>query len=300
MAEQANQRPLGVVGAKLVTIAARLIHFFWVSACCTIKPVMLTATVALSVRRCNGQRFKFSPIFGFKLWWCYGRGNSTAASAGTPIAASRSSKREHWPTTSSHTRARSGISAIGRWRDPLNDASNSAISHAPPTVALEHCAIPCQQLHLSIYAMPCQQLHVDGILCPVNSCTWTVCCALSLPLDNAVWGWRSPGKAARQPRSLPLAGVDRTTADQLSSGNQSGLYPNLSNLHRPECTKKYSQRGQLTIHLRTHTGETPYRCSERNCNKRFASSSQLSKHVQSHAEVYVCVFVHLLVCALVC
>ena len=46
------------------------------------------------------------------------------------------------------------------------------------------------------------------------------------------------------------------------------------------CERKFSQHGQLVIHIRTHTGEKPYACTQ--CNKAFTCSKVLKIHSRTH------------------
>ncbi|XP_025094293.1 zinc finger protein 271-like [Pomacea canaliculata] len=58
----------------------------------------------------------------------------------------------------------------------------------------------------------------------------------------------------------------------------------------PLCHVTCSNRGQLLGHLRTHTGERPYPCSEPGCCKTFVRNEELTRHRRIHSgeRPYVC------------
>lgn len=51
----------------------------------------------------------------------------------------------------------------------------------------------------------------------------------------------------------------------------------------PLCSVACSNRGQLLGHLRTHTGERPFPCTEPGCSKTFVRNEELTRHRRIHS-----------------
>eukprot|EP01083_Nonionella_stella_P009143 26459_1 len=49
-----------------------------------------------------------------------------------------------------------------------------------------------------------------------------------------------------------------------------------------QCDKVFPCQSQLKMHVRTHTGQRPYKCSYADCSKAFKGKSNLANHIRTH------------------
>ncbi|XP_057371136.1 zinc finger protein 358-like [Daphnia carinata] len=73
-------------------------------------------------------------------------------------------------------------------------------------------------------------------------------------------------------------------ANMVSSShhNPSGKKQRPKRFRCPHCQVAFSNNGQLKGHVRSHTGERPFKCDEESCGKTFTRNEELTRHKRIH------------------
>ena len=85
-----------------------------------------------------------------------------------------------------------------------------------------------------------------------------------------------PRYAANFDKLAPLRG------DHASLNNPKPVRIRAHHCPVEECGKSFIRAEHLGRHIRTHTGEKPFACTEAGCGKRFSRSDEVKRHMRKH------------------
>ena len=107
---------------------------------------------------------------------------------------------------------------------------------------------------------------------------------LSLLLPGKAWCMDDRGTGPVKRLASTLGGLESESQKSRSVAAKEVVGKALKKFTCVTCNKEFGYKGNLTVHLKTHTGERPFQCDYPGCNKAFTRRFYLREHVRVHKE----------------